>query len=77
MPPSPSLRASPGRERTKDVHKRGLEHSLSYKPKDDDLMLFTDIQNGEKEKESFLLQSSDDFDESLSNLFFKLEFNFI
>jgi hypothetical protein len=78
MPPSPSLRASPGRERTKNVHKRGdiLENSLSYKPKDDELMLFANIQNGEEEKESFLLQSSDDFDESLSNLFFKFEFNF-
>lgn len=68
MPPSPSLRASPGRERTKEARNRGrsLEHGLSYKPKDDDLLLFSDIQNGEKEKESFLLQSSDDFDESLS-----------
>ncbi|KAJ4819012.1 RUN/FYVE domain protein [Rhynchospora pubera] len=76
MPPSPSLRVSPGRERTKEVHKRGrsLEHGLSYKPKDDDLLLFADIQSGEKEKESFLLQSSDDFDDSLNKLRFFSEF---
>ncbi|XP_078157567.1 RUN/FYVE domain protein [Carex rostrata] len=69
MPPSPSLRASPGRERTKEAHKRGrsLEHTLTYRAKDDDLLLFADIQNGEKEKECFLLQS-DDFDESLNKL---------
>ncbi|KAJ3701715.1 hypothetical protein LUZ61_005420 [Rhynchospora tenuis] len=76
MPPSPSLRVSPGRERTKEVHKRGrsLEHGLSHKPKDDDLLLFADIQSGEKEKESFLLQSSDDFDDSLNKLRFFSEF---
>ncbi|KAJ3671693.1 hypothetical protein LUZ60_007772 [Juncus effusus] len=81
MPPSPSLRTSPGRERQKEsTHKRGrsLEHGLSRnnsnniinnnKSRDDDLALFSAMQDSEREKESFLLQSSDDFDESLNKL---------
>ncbi|XP_073013504.1 uncharacterized protein [Typha latifolia] len=69
MPPSPSLRYSPARERVEEsIHKRGrsFESVLHRKAKDDDLSLFTDIKN--HERDSFLLQTSDDIDESISQL---------
>ncbi|XP_020253393.1 uncharacterized protein LOC109830528 isoform X2 [Asparagus officinalis] len=75
MPPSPALRCSPGWEhRTENTHKRGhsLEGGLRLKAKDDDLALFNDMQN--KEKETFLLHTVDDFDDSLSKLRYLSDF---
>lgn len=68
MPPSPALRVSPAREvRMENHHKRGrsLEGGLLFKDKDDDLALFKDMQN--RERDSFLLQPADDLDDSLCN----------
>ncbi|XP_020239271.1 uncharacterized protein LOC109818219 [Cajanus cajan] len=66
MPPSPALRYSPGREPRADGHKRGrsLESGLLFREKDDDLALFNEMQT--REKDSFLLQASDDLEESFS-----------
>ncbi|OMO81432.1 hypothetical protein COLO4_23621 [Corchorus olitorius] len=66
MPPSPALRYSPGRELRGDNHKRGrsLEGGLGVRDKEDDLALFNDMQT--RERENFLLQSSDDFEDSFS-----------
>ncbi|XXG45078.1 hypothetical protein AAC387_Pa02g0253 [Persea americana] len=67
MPPSPALRVSPAREvRMENHHKRGrsLEGGLLFKDKDDDLALFKDMQN--RERDNFLLQPADDLDDSLS-----------
>lgn len=63
MPPSPSLRCSPGRERRSENHKRGrsLEGGILFKEKDDDLALFNEVQS--KERDNFLLQSNDDFED--------------
>ncbi|KAJ6430324.1 hypothetical protein OIU84_021679 [Salix udensis] len=67
MPPSPGLRYSPGREPRADNHKRGrsLEGGLLLKEKDDDLALFNEMQS--RERESFLLQSADDFEDTFSS----------
>ncbi|GAB4829323.1 hypothetical protein Ancab_018993 [Ancistrocladus abbreviatus] len=66
MPPSPSLRRSPVREPRTDSHKRGrsLENGLSFKEKDEDLALFNEMQS--RERENFLLQSTDDFEDIFS-----------
>ncbi|KAL5760105.1 hypothetical protein ACOSQ2_018943 [Xanthoceras sorbifolium] len=66
MPPSPALKCSPGRELRGDNHKRGrsFESGLLFREKDDNLALFNEMQT--KEKESFLLQSSDDFEDTFS-----------
>ncbi|KAJ7950716.1 Proline-rich family protein [Quillaja saponaria] len=66
MPPSPALRCSPGRELRSDSHRRGrsLESGLLFKDKDEDLTLFSEMQS--KERESFLLQSTDDFEDTFS-----------
>lgn len=70
MPSSPALlRISPGRLTKIDNHhhhKRGrsLEGGLLMREKDDDLALFDEMQN--KERDDFLLHSTDDFDDSLS-----------
>lgn len=63
MPPSPSLRISPARI---ENHKRGrsLEGGLLIREKDDDLALFDEMRN--RERDNFLLHSTDDFDDSLS-----------
>lgn len=64
MPPSPAMRISPGRELSRtDSHKRGrsLESGILYRDKDEDLALFNEAQS--KERENFLLQSNDDFDD--------------
>lgn len=61
MPPSPSLRCSPSR----DKKGRSLESGLSLKEKDDDLALFNQVQS--KEQDNFLLQSTDDFEDILCN----------
>lgn len=57
-----------------NAHKRGrsFESALMLRAKDDDLALFNDMQN--KEKENFLLQTADDFDDSLSKLRYHSEF---
>ncbi|XP_050205258.1 uncharacterized protein LOC126655232 [Mercurialis annua] len=67
MPPSPALRYSPGRDPRGDNHKRGrsLEGGLVFKGKDDDLALFNEMQS--REREDFLLQSSDDFEDTFSS----------
>ncbi|CAA2970065.1 Hypothetical predicted protein [Olea europaea subsp. europaea] len=64
MPPSPAMRISPRRELRAENHKRGrsLESAIPYQEKDDDLALFNEVQN--KEKENFLLQSNDDFEDA-------------
>ncbi|KAE9587815.1 hypothetical protein Lal_00021984 [Lupinus albus] len=66
MPPSPALRYSPGRDPRADGHKRGrsLESGLLFREKDDDLALFNEMQS--KERESFLLHSSDDLEDTFS-----------
>ncbi|KAK9090177.1 hypothetical protein Sjap_023354 [Stephania japonica] len=66
MPPSPAIGRSPGRELRADGHKRGrsLESGIILKEKDDDLALFKEMQN--REKDNFLLDAADDFDETLS-----------
>ncbi|KAG4376991.1 hypothetical protein AAZX31_18G008900 [Glycine max] len=66
MPPSPALRYSPGREPRADGHKRGrsLESGLLFREKGDDLALFNEMQS--REKDSFLLQSSDDLEDSFT-----------
>lgn len=66
MPPSPALRFSPGREPRGDSHKRGrsLESGLLFREKDEDLTLFNEMQS--REKESFLLQLTDDLEDSFS-----------
>ncbi|KAJ6817866.1 uncharacterized protein M6B38_409560 [Iris pallida] len=69
MPPSPASRCSPGREhRMESTHKRGrsFESGVTLRAKDDDLALFNDMLN--TEKDYFLLHDSDDVDESLSKL---------
>lgn len=65
MPPSPTLRFSPARQLRTQTHRRGrsLEGGLKLKERDDNLALFNDIQA--RKRESFLLQSIDDLDESL------------
>ena len=69
MPPSLSFRSSPVREPRSDSHKRGrsLESGLPSREKDDDLALFSEMQS--REEESFLLQPSDDLEDSFCNLF--------
>ncbi|GKV14703.1 hypothetical protein SLEP1_g25534 [Rubroshorea leprosula] len=66
MPPSPALRYSPGRELRGENHKRGrsFESGILFREKDDDLALFNEMQS--KERENFLLQSKDDFEDTFS-----------
>ncbi|KAL1565262.1 mucin-19-like [Salvia divinorum] len=63
MPPSPSIRVSPGREMKTENRKRGgiFESGILFREKDDDLALFNEVQN--KETNNFLLQTNDDFDD--------------
>ncbi|TKW25036.1 hypothetical protein SEVIR_3G090400v4 [Setaria viridis] len=67
MPPSPSLRRSrsPARE---TYHKRASSFGsvLPAKQKDDELPLFSDMQK--VERENFLLEPSEDFDDSIAKL---------
>lgn len=67
MPPSPALKCSPGRELRGENHKRGrsFESGILFREKDDDLALFNEMQT--KEKETFLVQSSDDFEDTFCN----------
>lgn len=64
MPPSPARRSSPGRELRGDNHKRGrsLDPGILLRERDDDLALFNEMQT--REKESFLLKSNDDFEDT-------------
>ena len=64
MPPSPAMKFSPRRELRVENHKQGrsFESGILFREKDDDLALFNEMQT--KEKESFLLQSSDDFEDT-------------
>ncbi|KAK4357595.1 hypothetical protein RND71_023205 [Anisodus tanguticus] len=66
MPPSPAMRCSPGRELREENHKRGrsLESGIHLREKDDDLALFNEVQT--KEKDNFLLQPDDDFEDLFS-----------
>ncbi|XP_010926591.1 uncharacterized protein [Elaeis guineensis] len=69
MPPSTVMRFSSAREhRMENAHKRGrsFESGLPLKNKDDDLALFKDMQNGERD--NFLLHTSYDFEDSISKL---------
>ncbi|KAJ7961865.1 Proline-rich family protein [Quillaja saponaria] len=67
MPASPALRCTPGGELRVDSHKRrhSLESGLLFSNKDDDLTLFSEMQS--KERGSFLLQSTDDFEDTFSS----------
>ncbi|KAK4760485.1 hypothetical protein SAY87_005378 [Trapa incisa] len=67
MPPSPASRRSPGRDTRMENHKpgRSLEGSLLVQEKDDDLALFNEMQA--RERENFLLHSSDDFEDAFSS----------
>ncbi|XP_074309951.1 uncharacterized protein LOC141644347 [Silene latifolia] len=67
MPPSPSLGRSSRGDSRSDSHKRGrsLEGVLSFKEKDDDLALFNELQS--RERQNFLLESTDDFEDLLSS----------
>ncbi|KAG6477186.1 hypothetical protein ZIOFF_066438 [Zingiber officinale] len=76
MPSSPLTRRSPATElKVESAHKRGhsFESKYSPKPKDDDLLLFNEVQN--RERENFLLHSFDDFDESISKLKYFSDFS--
>ncbi|KAM3303822.1 putative protein isoform X1 [Capsicum chacoense] len=66
MPPSPAMRCSPGRELRQENHKRGrsLESGIHLRDKDDDLALFNEVQT--REKDNFLLQANDDFEDLFS-----------
>lgn len=61
MPPSPVMRVSPGRELKVENHKRGRSLESLYREKEDDLALFSEVRN--KERDGFLLQSNDNFDD--------------
>nr|GMD98945.1 mucin-17 isoform X1 [Ipomoea batatas] len=69
MPPSPAMRRSPGRELKTENHKRGrsLESAIAFREKDDDLALFNEVQS--RERENFLLDTKDDFDDICSTKF--------
>lgn len=68
MPPSPAMRCSPGREPRGDKCKRGrsLENGIRLKQRDDDLALFNEVQS--REKDNFLLQGNDDFEDIFGNV---------
>lgn len=64
MPPSPVMRVSPGRELKVENHKRGRSLESLYREKEDDLALFSEVRN--KERDDFLLQSNENFDDIFS-----------
>ncbi|KAF8084077.1 hypothetical protein N665_0734s0004 [Sinapis alba] len=69
MPPSPALRCSPGKELPLPgkKHRRGhsIEYGMLFRDKDEeDLALFSELQ--EKERDDFLLHSSDDLEDAFS-----------
>ncbi|XP_042505176.1 uncharacterized protein LOC122081877 isoform X2 [Macadamia integrifolia] len=63
----PALKCSPGRELRSNNHKRGcsLESGLQLQEKDDDLALFNEMQT--RERDNFLLDMTDDIDDSFYN----------
>ncbi|CAG7864518.1 unnamed protein product [Brassica rapa] len=68
MPPSPALRCSPGRELPGNKHRRGhsIEYGILFRDKDEDLTLFNELQD--KERDDFLLHSSDDLEDVFCKL---------
>ncbi|KAF8060425.1 hypothetical protein N665_1216s0012 [Sinapis alba] len=66
MPPSPALRCSPGRELPGKKHRRGhsIEYGILFRDKEEDLALFNELQD--KERDDFLLHSSDDLEDAFS-----------
>ncbi|KAF3610935.1 hypothetical protein DY000_02047165 [Brassica cretica] len=66
MPPSPALRCSPGRGLPGNKHRRGhsIEYGILFRDKDEDLTLFNELQD--KERDDFLLHSSDDLEDVFS-----------
>lgn len=74
MPPSPAMRCSPGREPRGNHHRRGrsFESGIFLKEKDEDLALFNEMQT--REKEDFLLQSSDDLEDTFGKMTFIYDF---
>ncbi|CAA6667819.1 unnamed protein product [Spirodela intermedia] len=71
---SSSMRSSSKRDFRLQNHKRGhsFDSGLTIKLKEDDLVLFSDMQM--RESENFLLNSSDDFDDSLAKLKYSSDF---
>lgn len=69
MSPSPVMRVSPGRELKFENHKRGrsLESAILYREKEDDLALFNEV--GNKERDGFLLQSNENVDDFFCKFF--------
>ncbi|KAL3635775.1 hypothetical protein CASFOL_020322 [Castilleja foliolosa] len=65
MPQSLVTRISPGRDLRSEDHKRrySLESAISRREKDDELALFNEAQS--KERDNFLLQSNEDFDDDI------------
>ncbi|KAL3636444.1 hypothetical protein CASFOL_020991 [Castilleja foliolosa] len=65
MPQSPANRISIGRDLRSEDHKRrdSFESAISRREKDDELALFNEVQS--KERDNFLLQSNDDFDDDI------------
>ncbi|XP_028085812.1 uncharacterized protein LOC114286804 [Camellia sinensis] len=66
MPPSPAMRCSPIREIKGDNHKKGrsLEGRILLREKNDNHALFNEMKT--RERDSFLLQSNDDFEHTFS-----------
>ncbi|RWV96432.1 hypothetical protein GW17_00040858, partial [Ensete ventricosum] len=67
MPPSPSSRHSPGielRKGSSQTRGQSFESGLMLKAKDDDLVLFHEMQK--HEIDNFLLHMPDDFDDSIT-----------
>ncbi|CAN8291137.1 unnamed protein product [Cochlearia groenlandica] len=66
MPPSPSLRCSPGKEIPGKQHRRGhsIEYGILYRDKDEDLALFSELQD--KERDDFLLHPSHGLEDAFS-----------
>lgn len=77
MPPSPALRCSPGRELQEKKHRRGhsIEYGILFRDKDEDLALFSEMQD--KERDSFLLQSSDDLEDAFCKCFYWLQIKMV
>ncbi|GER56054.1 proline-rich family protein [Striga asiatica] len=69
MSPSPATRMSPHRDLRTENHKRrhSLESGISNRDKEDDLELFNEVRD--KERENFLLDSNDNIDDIFSTKF--------
>ncbi|XP_028065907.1 uncharacterized protein LOC114268873 isoform X3 [Camellia sinensis] len=73
MPHSPVMRCSPVREIRGDNHRRGrsLEGGILLREKNDDLALFNEMET--RERDSFLLPSNDDFEDTFRKAVLFLE----